>query len=118
MTLKNGYLALVLISYQLSDNINSSYSITIPRLYTSGGTPIGGWVHYNGFNGHLGLNYSQWFYIKRIAGTDLTTGVGMTIQRYISGIAGTSNLDSATVSIIDMGKVSDHPGAAANAVAI
>jgi hypothetical protein len=111
MVFQDGYVYMFVFWYQISDNINSSYSITIPRLYTSGGANIGGYVHYNGFNGHLGLTYTQVGYIKRVAGTPLTIGVGVTVQRYISGVAGTSFLDNAVVTIHKLGKVADHPAA-------
>ena len=118
MILVNGEIYMVVVTYQLSDNINSSYSMTIPRIYTSGGSVLNGWVHYNGFNGHLGISYSQVFYIKRIAGTNLTTGFGWTIQRYISGIAGSSFLDTASVTVNHTGSVFDHADLAALAVAV
>ena len=118
VTLIDGYVYLLLIAYQLSDNINSGYSVPIPRLYTSGGGYISGWVHTNPANGHVGQSYSQWLYVKRVAGSNLTIGFGMTVQRYFSGVAGTSNLDVASVTLIDYGRVSDHPGASNIAAAL
>lgn len=109
----NGHLFEIVVMYSISDNINSAYSVSLFRVYSSGGTALNGWSHTKPANGHLGMDYTKTFYLKRVAGSNLTAGFGVTIQRYISGVAGSSFLDYATFSVKDVGLVSDHSGLAA-----
>jgi hypothetical protein len=119
MTWVNGRIYKVIWSYQLSDNINSSYTVTIPILYSSAtSTALASFSHTNPANGHLGISYSQTFFLKRTAGTNLTSGLNVAVQRYISGIAGTSSLDSSNVVVQDAGLVSDNADLAATCGAI
>lgn len=119
MTWVDGHIYRIFFTYQISDNINSSYSISIARLYRSGGGNFGGWLHYNGADGHLGLNYTQVCYVHRATGAgNLTAGVAVTMQRYISGVAGSSFLDSASVMVEDIGLASDNTDLYNNSVAV
>ncbi|HEY6021106.1 MAG TPA: hypothetical protein VIY48_14720, partial [Candidatus Paceibacterota bacterium] len=119
MTWVNGRIYKIIWSYQLSDNINSSYSVTIPIIYSSAtSTVLASFSHTNPANGHLGISYSQTFFLKRTAGTNLTSGLNVAVQRYISGIAGTSNLDTSNIVVEDAGLVADNADLAATCGAI